>query len=414
MPLRDMNREQMWLLPPTLDELVPLDHPARFVAEFVDALGREDWKELGVEMEGDPLGAPAYHPRALLSVWLFGFVTGVRSSRKLEAACRDQIPYLWLTGRQHPDYNTLWRFYRDHRQAMRGLLKQTVRTAVAMELVDLAVQAVDGTKVSANASSKRSYDAEGLAKLLERLDRAIAELEDQNEGETDRAPVHLPEELADKMALRDLVRRAMDELEGLKGRKSINLTDRDTRFMKMKQGFLPAYNAQAMVSPVKTGDQPSGMLVAAVQVVDEPADYARLSPMLQTAEETTGAKTPLTLADAGCHSAAGLQGCAERGQQVAMPESPRGMALDHPYHKDQFTYDEDSDTYRCPQGQVLRLVRGRFTRKTNKRMYQAPKHICQACPVAGACITRGSPSRSLAAPICPAPSPRLDGHRRGS
>ena len=153
MPLRDMPREQAWLLPPSLDELLPLDHPARFVAEFVDALDREDWKELGVAIEGDPLGAPAYHPRALLSVWLFGFVTGIRSSRKLEAACRDQIPYLWLTGWQHPDHNTLWRFYKEHRQAMRGLLKRTAPTALALDLVDLAVQAVDGTKVAASASS---------------------------------------------------------------------------------------------------------------------------------------------------------------------------------------------------------------------------------------------------------------------
>ena len=72
MPLRDMDREQMWLLPPSLDELLPLDHPARFVAEFVDVLDKEGWAELGVEMEGDPLGAPAYHPRALLCVWLYG------------------------------------------------------------------------------------------------------------------------------------------------------------------------------------------------------------------------------------------------------------------------------------------------------------------------------------------------------
>ena len=286
MPLRDMSREQAWLLPPSRDELMPLDHPARFAAEFVDALAREDWKDLGVEIEGDPLGAPAYHPKALLSVWLFGFVTGIRSSRKLEAACRDQIPYLWLTGWQHPDHNTLWRSYKDHRQAMRSLFKRTVRTAVAMELVDLAVQAVDGTKVAANASSNRSYDAEGLSKLLERLDRAIAEMEDQNEGETDRAPVHLPEELADKRTLSDQVRRAMDELEDLKGRKSINLTDRDARFMKMRHGFLPAYNAQTMVSPLKTGRETSGMLVTAVELVDEPADYARLVPMPQGAEES--------------------------------------------------------------------------------------------------------------------------------
>ena len=339
-----MPREQAWLLPPSLDELLSLDHPARFVAEFVDALDRDDWRKLGVEMESDPFGASADHPKALLSVWLFGFVTGIRSSRKLEAACRDRISYLRLTGWQHPDHNTLWRYYKDHCQAMRGLLKRTVRTALAMELVDLVVQAVDGTKVAANASSCRSYDAKGLAKLMERLDRAIAELEDRNEGETDRAPVHLPEKLADKGALREQVHRAMEELEDRKDQKSVNLTDRDARFMKMKQGFCPAYNAQAMVSPVKTGQGTSGMLVTAVELVDEPADYARLTPMLQRAEEMTGVKTPLTLADAGYHSAAALQECADRGQQVAMPESPRGMALDHPYHKDRFIHDADSDT----------------------------------------------------------------------
>ena len=182
MPLRDVDREQMWLLPPSLDELLPLDHPARFVAEFVDALDPDGWREIGVEMEGDPLGAPAYHPRALLCVWLYGFMTGVRSCRKLEAACRDQIPYLWLTGWQHPDHNTLWRFYQRHRQGMKGLFRRTVRTAVAMKLVDLAVQAVDGTRVAANASSSRSYDAEGLRRLMDRVEQAIADLEAQNEA----------------------------------------------------------------------------------------------------------------------------------------------------------------------------------------------------------------------------------------
>ena len=75
----------------------------------------------------------------------------------------------------------------------------------------------------------------------------------------------------------------MEELEDRKGQNSINLTVRDARFMKMKQGFLPAYNSQAMVSPVNTGKETSGMLVTAVELVDEPADYARLTPMLQRA-----------------------------------------------------------------------------------------------------------------------------------
>ena len=95
--------------------------------------------------------------------------------------------------------------------------------------------------------------------------------------------------------------------------------------------------------------------------------------MLQRAEETTGVKIPLTLADAGYHSAVALQECADRGQQVAMPELPGGMALDHPYHKSRSTYDADSDPYRCPQGQVMSLVRGRFTRKNEQENIPSPQ-----------------------------------------
>jgi transposase len=123
MPLRSLNRQQTWLLPPTLDELIPDDHPARFVAMFVDNLDEAEWRKLGIGLDGELLGAPAYHPRVLLGVWLYGFMTSIRSSRKLEAACRDQMPYLWLTGWQHPDHNTLWRFYKEHRIEMRHLLQ---------------------------------------------------------------------------------------------------------------------------------------------------------------------------------------------------------------------------------------------------------------------------------------------------
>ena len=253
MPLRDMGREQIWMLPPTLDELLPLDHPARFVAEFVDALDRDGWAELGVDIHREVLGALAYHPRALLSVWLYGFMTGVRSCRKLESACRDQIPYLWLTGWQHPDHSTLWRFYKGHRHAMRKLFERTVRTAVAMKLVDLAVQAVDGTKVIANASVNRSYDAAGLGRLLERLEKAIANLEAQNEAGEDAPVVHLPEELTDKEALREKVRQAMADLASQKRHKRINLTDPEARLMKGRQGIVAGYNAQAMVSPTEPG-----------------------------------------------------------------------------------------------------------------------------------------------------------------
>ena len=354
MPLRPMGREQMWMLPPTLDELLPLDHPARFVAEFVDALDREDWGELEVEIDGEVLGAPAYHPRALLSVWLYGFMTGVRSCRKLEAACRDQIPYLWLTGWQHPDHNTLWRFYRGHRQAMRKLFERTVRTAVTMKLVDLAVQAVDGTKVVANASLNRSYDAEGLRGLLERLESAITDLEAQNEAGEDASAIHLPRELADKEVLREQVRQAMDDLTSQKRHKRINLTDPDARLMKGRQGIVAGYNAQAMVSPTETDGGATGMLVTAVDVVDAANDNALLVPMLEQAEETTGTKSQMTLADAGYFAASHLEECARRDQQVVVSESRQ------------------------------------------LRLYRASEAVCQVCPAFGVCTRAKEIGRSLA------------------
>ena len=401
MPLREMNREQAWMLPPTLDELLPMDHPARFVAEFVDALDRDGWAELGVEIEGDTLGAPAYHPQALLSVWLYGFMTNVRSCRKLEAACRDQIPYLWLTGWQHPDHNTLWRFYQGHRQGMRELFKRTVRTAVSLELVDLAVQAVDGTKMFANAAASRTYTGEQLGQLLDRVEKAIKELEAQNEGGEDGVPARLPEKLADRKTLRQRVRQALEGLpdrdrpNGYKHPRRINLTDRDARPMKTAQGFVPGYNAQAMVSPLATGEGVTGMLITAADVVDEVNDLARLTLMVEQAEEVTGVRVPTTLADAGYFASRHLEECAQRGQQVVMPDPKQQSIKQDPYHKDRFTYDEDNDCYYCPRGQTLHFVRNKRKRGEPVRLYQASRSVCRECPAFGVCTKDRRKGRGL-------------------
>ena len=257
MPVRPHTRDQAWLLPPSLDETVAADHPARFVAAFVDAIGPQAWADLTIEPAGDARGAPAYHPRLLLSVWLYGFMSGVRSSRKLEAACREQLPYLWLTGGQQPDHNTLWRFYQAHREGMRGLLRRTVQTAVQAGLVDLALQAVDGSKIAANASGWRTGDATMLARLLARTDEAIAELEAQNV--TDETPVapRLPQALAQAQALRDRVQQALAQIDEADGPRRVNLTDADARLLKAADGYVTGYNAQAMASPPHDRPRPA-------------------------------------------------------------------------------------------------------------------------------------------------------------
>lgn len=391
MSLRPLNREQVWLLPPTLDELVPEDHPARFVAAFVDFLDRSIWLDMGIGIEGEHMGAPSYHPRALLSVWLYGFMTGTRSTRKLEAACRDQLPYLWLTGWQHPDHNTLWRFYQEHRKAMKLLFKQTVSTAIKIGLVDLAIQAVDGTKIAGNASKDRVYDAKGLKKLLERTEAAIANLEAQNEQGNDPPPPHLPEQLAHKQRLKEEVKAAMEQMAAEGDRKTVNLTDNDTKLMKSRQGIVPGYNLQAVVAPVKTS-QGAGHMIVAAEVVQDQNDMAQLEPMLKQTEEITGERPIIFLADAGYCSGSNLQACAEIDQVIAMPVSQQ-QGQNQPYHKDNFTYDSSTDSYICPCGHALRFAG--FKYKRHRRLYRASKAICEKCSAFGVCTSDKRQGRAL-------------------
>lgn len=390
MPLRPLLREQAWLLPPNLDDLLPQGHPARLVAAFVESLddaALPGWSSL---QQGAVEGAPAYHPVALLGVWLLGFMTGVRSSRKLEAACRDQVSYLWLTGWQRPDHSTLWRFYRANRQGMRKLLKQTVRMAVTMGLLDLAIQAVDGTKVVGNAAKRWTLDREQLHRLLRQTDRAIRDLEAQNESGDDPPPPSLPDELKQAQQLRERVRAAMQALED-EGQERTNLTDGDTRLMKGRHGIVAGYNAQAMVSPLQGCP---GMMITAAEVVTEANDTQQLAPMRELAAETAGEQAAVTLADAGYHSGAALEACANVGHSTVMPE-PQKAALQRPYHKDRFAYDASTDRFTCPQGQVLRFTRTKHTRGTLMRLYRASGKVCRHCPAFGLCTKDRRHGRGL-------------------
>jgi transposase len=395
MPLRPLNRQQTWLFPPTLDELIPDDHPVRFVASLVDTLDESMWQKMSINLNGESLGAPAYHPRALLSAWLYGFMTGTRSSRKLEAACRDQVPYLWLTGWQHPDHNTLWRFYKEHRAKMRHLFKLTVRTAVKMDLVDMAVQAVDGTKIQANAAKDRTYNAEGLQQLLKRTDIVIDELEKQNETGDDPLPVHLPEKLRQTQLLRTEVKDAIERLAEEDGLKRVNLTDGDAGLMKSRQGIVAGYNIQAVVSPLKVPetDKAGGVLITAVDTVQDAEDHHQLVNMLEQAEDTTGKKADITLADTGYHSGTNLAACEQRKQKVAIPESQEHRV--NPPHHNRFSCDANTDSYVCPLGQTLKFIETRRVVKKEVRVYGGLGAVCRLCSAFGVCTKNRYRGREL-------------------
>ena len=187
----------------------------------------------------------------------------------------------------------------------------------------------------------------------------------------------------------------MDDLTSQKRHKRINLTDPDARLMKGRQGIVAGYNAQAMVSHTETDGGATGMLVTAVDVVDAANDNALLVPMLEQAEETTGTKSQMTLADAGYFAASHLEECARRDQQVVVSES-RQRFLKDPYHKDQFTYNEPSDSFTCPQGQTQRDSIRMLDTNGLERLCRASEAVCQVCPAFGVCTRAKEIGRSLA------------------
>lgn len=162
------NYGEQFLFPPALEDFVPADHPARFVREFVDQL---DLGALGFSMPVAVEGRPPYHPSLLLKVWLYGYFQRIRSTRKLEVACREHLSLLWLTGMKAPDHNILWRFWRDNQSALCTLFKQTVQLALRTGAVGLALQSVDGTRIQAACSGPKGWTKEYMEKLLLQLDQ---------------------------------------------------------------------------------------------------------------------------------------------------------------------------------------------------------------------------------------------------
>ena len=208
---------QGYLLPPWMEEWIPGDHPARFIREYVDGL---DLKGVGFRTREARDGRPSYAADLLLKVWLYGYFSRIYSTRKLEWGCREHIGLIWLTGVNAPDHNTLWRFFRDNREALRRVFGEGVRVAARAKLVGVVLHAVDGTKIKSRVSKRSGWHGKDLKRLLKRLEQSVDEAmeeieavgEEEEGGEEDRG-YRLPKEVEDRGELRRRIREAMEEME---------------------------------------------------------------------------------------------------------------------------------------------------------------------------------------------------------
>jgi transposase len=369
----DADYSQQFLLPPSLEDWIGPDHPARFIREFVDAL---DLDGLGIRWASGEGGRPAYACGLLLKVWLYGYYERVRSTRKLERACRNHMGFIWLTGMNVPDHNTLCNFFRANKKGIRALFRKTVEVAVRAELVGFVLHAVDGTKVPARVANRGGWHKKKLEKLLAKLDEELVRLEADLEGasDLDEPSDALPEAVTERQALRERVLAALEALDEA-GQKHLHPADEDARVMKCadRNRNLFGYNGQAVA------DEKQGIVVAC-ETVQDCNDEHCLNAMVEHVDEQAGRHAERTVADAGYATGPELAQAQANGLDVVVALPPAAVPdPDKLYAGSNFTYDAERDVCICPHGGELTL---RGTRERKEKGYLLRRYRCAVkdCP----------------------------------
>jgi transposase len=347
--IRGEAREQTTMFPVTLDELIPSDHVCRVVEAFV---GRLDMVQLQfVRAEPAETGRPGYDPRDLLKLYLYGYLHQIRSSRRLEAECRRNLEVMWLLGRLQPDYKSIAEFRRMHSQAVTEAGAELVRFARSVGLVKGETVAVDGSKFRTVASAKTVREREAVKRYLEQMDEADAQ----------------EEMVIDPSA----VQAALEKLK--------KDPEPEAKFMRTAQGIAPAYNVQTAVDAEHA-------LIVAQKVTDDATDNRLLLPMAAAAKQAVGNPDSLNVvADAGYSNGEQAEACEKQGLVPHVPanRSVNTQGNGHLFDRSQFQYDEPTDSFRCPAGQILK--RKQLSRKDRAVYYAGQAEICGACSLKRQC-----------------------------
>ena len=363
---RLIDRDTGFLMPPSVDEWLPERHLARFVVEVVGGL---DLRAMTGSYRGS--GEASYHPQLLLGLVIYGYATGVFSSRKLERATYDSVAFRFMAANEHPDHDTIAAFRRRFLKQIETLFVQVLGVAREMGVLKLGTVALDGTKIHANASRHSALSYEHAGKIEAQLQAEVADLMAKAEA-ADQSDVpdgmSIPEELARReqrlaaiaRAKATIEARAKDRLareqaehdgklaaraaktaatgkkpggrppappvEGPRPTDQVNLTDEESRIMPVAGGgFEQCYNAQAVVAA-------GSLLVIAADVVQAPNDKQQLEPMLDKIADLPDAlgKVGELLADHGYFSEGNVNACAAAGIEpvIAMGRDAHHPSLD--------------------------------------------------------------------------------------
>jgi transposase len=329
---RSWEIEQAWLLPPSVLDFVPAEHPAHFIRDLV----REslNLSEIYVTY-AEERGYPPYHPAMMTALILYAYSQGIFSSRKIARACAQRVDFMAVTGLQMPNFRTVNKFRARHLVALSGLFVQVLKLCREAGLVKLGHVAIDGTKIPANASKHKAMSYARMQQAEKELADTVrgwferAEEEDQCEDEMygeGQSGDEMPEWVASKEKRLQKIREAKAALEaeakqeaerreeiaasgrmpkhkadGTPGDKSQrNFTDPESRILKTADGYIQGYNGQIAVDS-------EHQIIVAHDLTNQQNDVEMLDPMLAQVKRNTGRQAKEVSADAGYCSESNLR-----------------------------------------------------------------------------------------------------------
>lgn len=424
---KDYNQQQNWLFPPSIEELIPEDHPVRIVNGVVEQL---DLDLLISEYSKE--GKPSYHPKMMLKVMVYAYMDNTYSSRKIEKAMRENINYMWLAAKQVADHNTIARFRSQKLKVIfKDIFKQVVLLLAKEGLVTLKEVFTDGTKIESaagrytfvwgNAIKTRK---EKMAKQLEEMwqyAQRIADEEDKDPTPPDFTKIDKEkvEKTAQKInrILKDNAKASskakakaryieknfpanLDRYEQqeqlLKGRGSYSKTDPDATFMRMKEDHMkngqlkPGYNVQ-----ISSASQ----FIIHYSLHQTTNDIHTLKPHLQSYEYLYESMPEILTADAGYGSEENyeyLENLNVEGyvkyntfdKEEQTYKTKKKQKPKEAFHRDYLHYNDKDDYYVCPMGQRMDKVSEK--KQTTKSGYDQTSSIyqarnCRGCPLRGMC-----------------------------
>ena len=321
------DRTQGTMFPAQLEDYVAADNPVRVIDFFIDQL---DLAKLGFGVKPKETGRPAYHPAAMLKIYVYGYLNRVQSSRRLERECQRNVEAMWLTGCLAPDFKTIADFRKDNGPAIRKVCREFVVVCGRVGLLTATTVAIDGSKFKAVNSRDRNFTQTKVAKRLEQLEASIE--------------------------------RYMSGLD---------TADR--------QPSTPEVNVQCAV-------ETKNHLIVAHEVTNEVHDRHQLSSMAQQAKEALGAGAIDALADRGFYDGKEILACEQNGVTAYVPRfSTSNAKAEGRYGKQDFVYGADEDVYLCPNGE--RLTHRFTSEEDGKVMRTYWTTACSTCPLKEKCTT---------------------------